>query len=256
METTRRTGTQAIERATLVLCVLAERGRNGWRISDIASRTRLPMGTCHRILDGLVRQRMAVRLPDSARYAVGPLIGELAAARPAWLDLPGAAAPALRQLARRHRAVTFLYARSDDDFVCLVRENGIATRALTIERGTRRPLSTAAGGAAILIQLPDDEWREVVRANMAELNAFAEQRISGIRAMLRESVDCGYGLNLARVVSGVHAFAVAVLDPNSGQPLGAVGLSGLPERLPLHVIAAIVPELRAIAVDIAALWTE
>ena len=254
MKTRRGTGTQAIERATRVLCVLAERGRSGWRISDLAARTKLPLGTCHRILDGLVRQRMAAHFPDNARYAVGPLIAELAAARPAWLDLPADAAPALRQLARRHRAVAYLYARSDDDFVCLVRENGIAMRELTIERGTRRPLVTSAGGAAILMQLPDKERREVVRANMTELAAFGEQRISGIQAMLRESAACGYGLNLAWVVAGVHAAGVAVVDPASGEPLGAVGISGLPERLQLPRIEAIIPELREVAGEVARLW--
>lgn len=254
LETSRRTGTQAIERATRLLCVLAERGRSGWRISDLAARMQLPLGTCHRILDGLVRQRMAVRLSDSTRYAVGPLIAELAASRPAWLDLPGDVTPALRQLARRHRAVALLYSRSDGDFVCLARENGIAMRAITIERGTRRPLATCAGGAAILIQMPEQARREMVRANMAGLKTFAQARISGIRTMLRESAEHGYGLNLGRVVSGVHAFAVAVCDPGCGEPLGAIGLSGVPERLPLAEVTRIVPELRAVAEDVGHRW--
>lgn len=255
MDGKRGTGTQSIERAARVLCVLAERGTKGWRISDIAARTDLALGTCHRILEGLVRQRMAMHLADSSRYAVGPLIGELAAARPEWLDLPGDVAPALRQLARRYRAVSFLYARSGDDFVCLVRENGISMRALAVERGTRRPLATSAGGAAILVQLPGDEKREVVRANMAELRAFGEQRISGIHAMLRESTEYGFGLNLARVVTGVHSFGVAVCASESEAPLGAVLLSGPPERLHIAEILRIVPELREVASDVARRWT-
>jgi DNA-binding IclR family transcriptional regulator len=255
LATQTRTGTQAIERATQMLCVLAERGRGGWRISDIAARAELPLATCHRILNGLVRQRLAMHLPGSARYAVGPLITELAASRPAWLDLPGDTAPMLRQLARRHRAVTFLYARSGDDFVCLVRENGVVMRALAIERGTRRPLVTSAGGAAILVQLPEDERRDLVRANMAKMAAFAEQRISGIRSMLRASAECGYGLNLGWVVAGVHAVGLAVCDPVSAEPLGAVVISGSPERLPLQRIEAIVPQLRSAAGEVAQIWT-
>ena len=127
-------------------------------------------------------------------------------------------------------------------------------RALTIERGTRRPLVTSAGGAAILVQLPEHERRRLVQDNMSELAAFGEQRISGIRAMLRASAERGYGLNLAWVVAGVHALGVAVPDPVSGSPLGSVGVTGLPERLSLSAIEAMVPELREVAAEIALLW--
>ena len=157
--TRERTGTQSIERAARLLRVLAERGRSGWRISDLSGRTGLPLGTCHRILEGLVRERLALRLAGNARYAVGPLIAELAASRPDWVDLPGEVAPALQQLARRSRVVSFLYARSGEDFVCLARENGITMLALAVERGTRRPLATSAGGAAILVApAPQTSW--------------------------------------------------------------------------------------------------
>jgi DNA-binding IclR family transcriptional regulator len=249
-----RTGTQSIERAAHVLRVLAERGRAGWRISDLAARTGLPLGTCHRILEGLVRERLALHVAGNARYAVGPLIAELAASRPDWVDLPGAVAPDLQRLARRYRVVSFLFARSGDDFVCLARENGISMLALAIERGTRRPLATSSGGAAILVRLPPDERRRVVRANFAELSSFGKERLAGIRAMLRESLVAGFGLNLARVVAGVNSFGVAVRDPASEAVLGSVLMSGPPERLPIDQMHRILPELRAVADDAAGRW--
>ncbi len=248
------TGTQAIERAAQLLRVLAERGRAGWRISDLSGRTGLPLGTCHRILDGLVRERLALRLAGNGRYAVGPLIPELAASRPDWVDLPGQMAPALQQLARRHRVVSFLYARSGADFVCLARENGITMLALAVERGTRRPLATSAGGAAILVALPAAARRRIGRANLAELGGFGKGRLAGIRAMLRESIAADFGLNLARVVAGVHSFGVAVREPASTAVLGAVLLSGPPERLPIEQMRRILPELQRVADEVAGRW--
>ena len=255
-----RTGTQSIERAARVLRVLAERGRSGWRISDLAARTGLALGTCHRILEVLVRERMAIHIASNARYAVGPLIAELAASRPDWVDLPGEMASQLQQLARRYRVVSFLYARSGNDFVCLARQNGIEMLALAVQRGTRRPLATSAGGAAILMRLPADERREVIRANLADLKDFSRERITGIRAMLRESAEhsasAGYpfGLNLARVVAGVHSFGVAVCDPDSSAVLGSVLMSGPPERLPLEQIMRILPQLQEVAGEVAERW--
>jgi DNA-binding IclR family transcriptional regulator len=250
-----RTGTQSIERAVRVLRVLAERGRSGWRISDLAERTDLALATCHRILDGLVRERMAIHVASNNRYAIGPLLAELAASRPDWVDLPGVVAPDLRQLARRYRVVSFLYARSDNDFVCLARQDGIEMRALAVQRGTRRPLVTSAGGAAILVKLPADERRAVIRANLADLRSFGKERISGIRAMLRESTQCSFGLNRAQVVAGVHSFGVAVSDPASGTVLGSVLMSGPPERLPLEQIMRILPQLRQFADQVGRRWT-
>jgi DNA-binding IclR family transcriptional regulator len=248
------TGTQAIERAAQLLRVLAERGRSGWRISDLSGRTGLPLGTCHRILDGLVRERLALRLAGSGRYAVGPLIPELAASRPDWVDLPGQMAPALQQLARRYRVASFLYARSGEDFVCLARESAITMLALAVERGTRRPLATSAGGAAILVALPAAERRRIVRANLAGLGGFGKERLAGIRAMLRESVAAGFGLNLARVVAGVHSFGVAVRDPASAAVLGAVLMSGPPDRLPIEQMRRLLPELQRVAAEVAGRW--
>ena len=71
---------------------------------------------------------------------------------------------------------------------------------------------------------------------------------------MRASAERGYGLNLAWVVAGVHALGVAVPDPVSGSPLGSVGVTGLPERLSLSAIEAMVPELREVAAEIALLW--
>lgn len=198
---------------------------------------------------------MAIHVASYNRYAIGPLVAELAASRPDWVDLPGEVTPDLRQLARRYRVVSFLYARSDNDFVCLARQDGIDMRALAVQRGTRRPLVTSAGGAAMLVELPADERRAVIRANLAELQTFGKERISGIRAMLRESAQCSFGLNRAQVVAGVHSFGVAVSDPASGTVLGSVLMSGPPERLPLEHIMRILPQLRQFADRVGRRWS-
>ncbi|MGE0312301.1 MAG: IclR family transcriptional regulator [Lautropia sp.] len=248
------TGTRAVERAVLVLRVLAERGQHGWRISDLAARVRLPLGTCHRILDTLIRERLVIRVDEGARYRLGPLVPELASARPGWIDLPGQVAPLLRELARRHRAVAFLYARSGGDFVCLARENGVEMRALAVERGTRRPLISSSGGAAMLVKLPAGERRAIVDGNFAQLEAFGHDRIRGIRAMLRASTRCGYGLNLAQVVAGVHSIGVAVLDPRDDAVVGAVVVSGASEQFTLDAIRSALPRCNEAAVRVGQLW--
>ena len=91
-------------------------------------------------------------------------------------------------------------------------------------------------------------------ANFAELKSFGKERISGIRAMLRESTACSFGLNRARVVAGVHSFGVAVSDPVSGAVLGSVLMSGPPERLPLEHMMRILPQLRQFADDVGRRW--
>lgn len=248
-----RTGTQAIERTVNVVRHLAERGSTGWRLSDLAERVGLPVSTTHRILSALVRERLAVQLSGSPHYSLGPLVGELAASLPGWMAFPTAAGEEMAQLARRSKAVAFLFARSGSEFVCLVRAGSTGIMALSIEPGTRRPLATSAGGAAILVAMERELARRVLAGNLRELAGFHAGRLRAIRAMVRLSFASGFGLNPGIVVPNVHAFGVAITDAR-GEPIGSVTVAGPAEDLPMARIEGLLPTLRGVANRLAGQW--
>ena len=56
------------------------------------------------------------------------------------------------------------------------------------------------------------------------------------------------------MVAGVHSFGVAIRDPKSAAVLGAVLMSGPPERLPIEQMHRLLPELQRVADEAARRW--
>ena len=81
----KRSGTQSIERAILLLKELSSRGSFGWRLSDLAQRCQMDVGTTHRILACLGKERLVHRRPSDRHYLPGPMLFELGLSQTALL---------------------------------------------------------------------------------------------------------------------------------------------------------------------------
>ncbi|TAL05035.1 MAG: transcriptional regulator, partial [Chloroflexota bacterium] len=151
-------------------------------------------------------------------------------------------------LARQTSGVAYLFFRSGDDFICAARVGTakLEARALTIFPGTRRPLVLAAGGAAILIALPEAEARAIIRRNLANLAGYSEASIPGIHRMMQRSFDEGFAVNLGDILPGVNAFGLALRDA-TGAPFASIALAGPARVLPLERLDEIRRLLQATA---------
>ncbi|MPZ46518.1 MAG: helix-turn-helix domain-containing protein [Betaproteobacteria bacterium] len=207
-----RHGTQAIERAVLVLRELAARGSIGWRLSDLAASCGLDRTTTHRVLACLVRKRMAGQRASDRRYIPGPLLFELGLSLPAMSAFQSACSLPLTRAARRTRAVSLLCLRSGAELVCAARAGEIEIKALTIDVGTRRPLLFSVGGVAILTGLPKAEARAIVADNVRQMARFGNARIRTLQRVLRLAENRGYASSQNEIVPGVSAFGVPIYD--------------------------------------------
>jgi DNA-binding IclR family transcriptional regulator len=248
----RRRGTQSIERAVGLLKELAARGNFGWRLSDLATRCDLDVGTAHRVLGCLVRERLAQQRKGDRHYLPGPLLYELSLALPAFAAFQAACRPPLARVAGQTGGVAFLYVRSGTEFVCAARVGETPIKALSIEVGTRRPLITSAGGVAILVALPDDEARKIIAHNLEHVAQFGNLRLKSLQSMIRRSQGQGFGINQSEVVPGINAFGVAVRDAR-GAPFASVTVAGAAENFPLsrvpEVVSVLEKESRRIAFE-------
>ena len=238
-------GTQAIERATVLLRELASRGSVGWRLSDLARRCELDKGTTHRIVACLVRERLARQRPHDRRYVPGPLLFELGLALPGLAAFQSSCAAPLERLAGKLGGVSFVYLRSGNDFVCIASAGSVAARGLSHEVGLRRPLALSAGGAAILVALPPDEARAIIAENMRRVRKAGEVRARAVERMLRRSQNQGYGVHLGDIVPGVNTCGVAIRARDGGV-FGSISVAGAAEDFPpprvAHVVAALEQE--------------
>jgi DNA-binding IclR family transcriptional regulator len=221
------TGTQSLSRAVHLLRTLSTHTPTGWRLSDLAMETRLDHATVHRLLAGLVDERLAARVAGTRRYTLGPHAYELGVAASPYYALDRLAAPALARLATSTRDIVFLNVRSGFDSVCIARHDGHpALKAYTVDVGTRRPLCLSAGGVAMLVRLPRSEQARIEINNLEAIAGRDAARQHAMRRMVRRSRRAGYGINLGDFVPHIAAIGVALCTPG-GSPVASISLAGL-----------------------------
>ena len=224
-----RTGTQSLQRASLLLRELSTRLTGGFTLTELASQCGLDRTTAHRMLDCLTREGLVSRDP-ARRYALGPVAYELGLASAARFDPRAVCAPHLQRICDRTGDAVFLSVRSGYDTACVDRRDGPVTlKALVVEVGARRSLVSTAGGIAVLIATPPDERRRIVQACMTRLRRAEAAHRDGILRMLRRSESAGYGLNCDDITPGISAIAVAIRS-GAGAPVGAITVASTSQR--------------------------
>lgn len=241
MERQKRTGTQSVGRAILLVRELAARGSFGYSLGDLAGRCALDKSTVHRLLAHLKRERMVQQRATDGHYIAGPLLYELGLAMREHDAFVRTAQAALDRLARALSAVAFLYLRSDCDYVCAARAGRLGVKALSNEIGTRRPLATSAGGMAIIVALDVSERRKVLAHNLEVIGRFGGLPVASIERMLQQTLAHKMGVNEACTVPGWNGYAVAIRNADA-TPFAAIMATAEASSLSLRTR----PQLRAI----------
>lgn len=249
---TQRSGTQALERAMLILREIANRGYIGWQLTELAQRCGLKKSTAHRLLTYLVEARMLTHSREDNLYLPGPMLFELGlSVLPERGELQFAARNRLSSLARETSAVALLFFRSGDDAVCAVRVGTarLEAKALAIVPGTRKPLIATAGGIAILMALPKYESNLIVERNIDGLMGYSQNEIEGMRRMADRSMAEGFASNQGDVLPGVNAYAIPLFDKDKAA-FASIALAGSARRLPASDSGTYLSKLRVIAEEL------
>lgn len=224
-------GTQAIERAAMILREISSRGRFGWRPSDLAVRCGLDRSTTHRILAALVRERLVHQRRSDRHYLPGPLLFEMGQAMPGYSEFQQLCAPSVKRLARRFKGLALVHLHSRNDTVCISRAGESVYVGTAMEVGTRWPLIASAGGVAILIALPKAERVRVERNNFTRLATRSPAAVNAIRAMIARSESMGFAFNRGETATGVHACALPLVH-RSDKVLGSLAVAFHAEEVP------------------------
>src|SRR5512140_1956368 len=188
--TSGRAGTQSIQRAAMLVRVIASRNRSGLRLSEVVQHAHLERSTARRILKCLVAEGLVTQDEESRRYFLGPLVFELGLAAAPQFNLVDICRPSLQRIAERTGDTVFLTVRSGYDSVCIDRKEGpFPIKTLTLEVGTRRPLGAGAGGIALLMLLPDEAIEEIVAANAVRFVTYNHLTVPVVMRMLKQARD-------------------------------------------------------------------
>ncbi len=231
---------QSVDRALDVLEALVDQGGEAG-LSEIATRTGLPYGTIHRLLQTLLA-RGYVRQESDRRYALG---GALVRVGGAAERMVGAwAEPYLAKMVELS-GETANMAVLEGDYVVYVAQVPSPRRLRMFAEVGRRvlPHSTAVG-KVLLADRPD----AAAVLERTGLPRRTEHTITTAHDLLDEIERVrarGYALDLGEEENGVHCLAVPVRD--GGRVFAAMSVSGPAERIDAHDRDELATSLRKVA---------
>ena len=240
---------QTIGRVSMVLKALSEGSSDGMRLSDVATAIGLGKATASRLLRALVEVGYVETDEFGKRYRLGYCLFNLgnAARRFHIIEL---ARPAIARLAEATQDTIFLSLREGDQAHCVDRQTGAyPIRTLTLSVGDRRPLGVGAGSLALLAFEPEAEIERIIEANREARRPFAAFDDEALRQMVAAARSRGYALNAGHVVSGMHALAVPVIDPQ-GRVAASLSLAAIAERVRPPRLDELVALLKAEAAEL------
>lgn len=227
-----KSGTQVIQRAAALLKSISAKNRIGARLVDLCEDAALERPTAHRILQGLVAERLVRQDEKSKRYFLGSLIYEIGLAAAPRTGLRDICHPHLQTIANQSGDTVFLTVRSGFDGVCVDRAEGaFPIKVFVLDIGRRRPLNVGGGALAIFSYMPDDEIDRIFKVNRERtLEKYPKYSESLVRKNIAKARTLSYVVSEVIEVPGVRTVAVPIRDA-SGQPIAGISVATLAQRL-------------------------
>lgn len=227
----RRSGTQSIQRAALLVRLIAAHSRPGSRLAEVVQHSCLERSTVRRMLKCLIEEGFVRQDAETRRYALGPLVFELGLAAAPQFNLVDICRPTLTRLAEATGDTVFLTVRSGYDSVCVDRKEGsFPIKALTLDVGTRRPLGAGAGGLAMLMPLPDAEVDAIANANAVRLRGYNNLTVPALLGLLKRARELDYALNDIHITPGATSIGLPVIS-RYGRPFAAISIGAISSRM-------------------------
>lgn len=240
----------SLSRGVALLKLLATAGVRGMALTDIAVKARIPHPTVHRVLQQLVSERLVDRHPELRRYRLGPLAFELGLASATFYDIRDLCDAAMANLAGASEDTTYLVVRSGFEAVCMHRREGsFPIRTLILDVGSRRPLGVGAGGLALLSAMDDVERSAIIERVTPMLAGYEGLDAAVLQEACLQTRKRGYSLIKSTINLGVTAVG-QVFYSSVGQPMGALSVAALSQRMTAQRIEATVKNLDVACKDL------
>jgi DNA-binding IclR family transcriptional regulator len=211
-------------------------------LADLNKRTRLPKSTLHRLVDQLCQVGWLER--DHGGYRVGLRMFEFGTLAVDGNRLHEAAFPHLQALASRTGLAAQLAILDHAEVVYLERIV-VGPVRLPTRRGGRKPAYCTALGKA-MAAYDEDAMRAVVAAPMPRKTAKTISEPAALWAELKRVREAGVAYDRGEAYEGLVCVAAPIRS--SGQPIGAVSVTGPADRMRWSVAA------EAVRTTASAIW--
>jgi IclR family acetate operon transcriptional repressor len=230
-EAAQRSGNvQSVDRALQLLEILGE-DAEGYRLTDLASRSGLSLSTVHRLLTTLaVRQFVQFDQTDSL-WHIGRKAFQVGSTFAQQKNFVAPALPFLRQLRDQTRETANLGIAVDGRVIFLAQvESREIMRAITRVGGTTPMINSGIGKALLSTYSAADISAIVATYGMHKLTPKSLTRASDLRENLSEIRRQGYSVDDEEFQQGLRCIAAPVYN-QQGEAFCAISVSGLAQRL-------------------------
>lgn len=242
----RRRGVQSIDRAARILrCFDSRKPELG--ISDIARMTKLSTSTTHRLLGALQDNRL-IRQTRDRRYALGPLLVQLARGGALSVTVREAAIPAMRRLRDECEETIGLHVLlpTHERAVIDQIESRQPLRRSYTEFGVPIPLPLGAPGKALLAHLPYAAQEAILARPIPSATPATPTDAEVLRKQLAEIRATNVALSYSERTAGIRTIASVVFD-GSDLPVGSISISAPEVRMPGERMEKLGPMVAATA---------
>ncbi|WP_430471206.1 IclR family transcriptional regulator [Thalassospira lucentensis] len=240
-------GIQSLERASMLLDLVASAGPNGIPLTELSERSGLHNSTAFHLIRTLENIGFLTKKDDSKRYLVGSKIFMLAAGAMNENALLLEGTPVLSALSDTTGEATHLAVRSNAEIVLVARMAAKGMLQMSERTGAVRPAHATAIGKLLLSKCDDAEL-EFLLADM-DLRAFTENTITTKAKLRRELTDISkidVAHDRCELDPDVRCIAVPVYD-FAGRCVAAMGVSGPVWRMNDEVVIKRTEELKEAA---------
>ncbi|WP_313615700.1 IclR family transcriptional regulator [Agrobacterium sp.] len=228
---TSSTGAQLLDRAVILLDLVADGGVNGITLKELTARSGLNSATCHRILNTLVGHKLLARDDKKRCYRLGARMAIYGARAARGPGIISRCEMALTRIRRRTGDTVHLMARLNHDSVCLDRRDGeCVVPTLTGSIGGSVPLGVGPGSIAMLAFLDVDEQEFIIRANIERYAAYRDLTAEKVRRLIGETRDRGYAIDAGELIPGISGVAVPIFS-DGASPNASIGFTLLSAKL-------------------------
>lgn len=219
---------QSVDRALLVLEILAELGQGG--VTEIADELGVHKSTASRLITALESRGYVEQLSERGKYQLGIAVSRLARSRSGHLDLVKLSQDACDKLAAELGETANLSILDENRTVNIVEAISTAEIARQTWVGQTCPAHATSAGKVLLAGLDAGEVRDRLGTTLEGFTENTIVTVDALEAELAAARKVGWAGAREELEIGLNAVAAPVYDSN-GQVAAALSVSGPAYRL-------------------------
>ena len=221
---------QSVDRAIAILYLLAERGREGAGVTEVAAELGVHKTTACRLIEALEHGDLVEQVEERGKYHLGRGIVRLAGATTAQLELSTESRPVCRRLAAELGETVNLAIADTGEVTNILQEYGSSAVSGRNWTGQRTPLHATASGKVLLAWAADESVKQALAGDLLEYTPHTITDASALQAELRKVRSQGWASTAEELELGLNAIAAPVRNA-TGDVVAAIGVSGPSYRL-------------------------